>query len=150
MAYEEKRTSDESIGLEPILKLMRQLINKWWLIVAFVCVFAIAGFSIAKITYKESYTSGIIFNVSNKDGDMVGAAGTYITASDAQASTYIANNFKVLIQSGNDFITKVQDIVETTTGEKEYPRSSSGGKCEVKTTTGDIEITFLLITSTPL
>lgn len=38
--------------------------------------------------------------------------------------------------SGKDF------IVETTTGEKEYPRSSSGGKCEVKTTTGDIEITI--------
>ena len=53
MAYEEKKDSYvEEMGLEPILKLARQLINKWWLIVAFVCVFAIAGFSIAKITYN--------------------------------------------------------------------------------------------------
>ena len=123
MAYEEKKDSYvEEMGLEPILKLARQLIKKWWVIVAFVCVFAIAGFSIAKITYKESYTSSIIFNVSNKDRDIVGAAGTYTTVSDAQASGYIANNFKVLIQSGNDFITKVQDIVATTTGH-EYPKN---------------------------
>ena len=127
MAYEEKKDSYvEEMGLEPILKLARQLINKWWLIVAFVCVFAIAGFSIAKITYKEAYTSGIILNVSNKDRDIAGAAGTYTSVSDAQASGYIANNFKILIQSGNDFITKVQDIVTTTTGQeysKDYLRS---------------------------
>ena len=116
MAYEEKRTSDESIGLEPILKFMRQLISKWWIIVLFVAVFSASGFGIAKITYSEEYTSNLIFNVSNKDRDVAGAAGTYTTASDAQASTTIATNFKTLIQRGNDFITAVQANVKAQTG----------------------------------
>ncbi|MBO5065040.1 MAG: polysaccharide biosynthesis tyrosine autokinase [Clostridia bacterium] len=116
MAYEEKRTSDEAIGLEPILKFLRQLIGKWWLIVIFVVAFSVSGFGIAKLTYSESYTSNLIFNVSNKDRDVVGAAGTYTTASDAQASTTIATNFKTLIQRGNDFITAVQANVKAQTG----------------------------------
>ncbi len=118
MAYEEKRTSEEEIGLEFIFKFMRQLISKWWLIVIFVVVFAISGFALAKLTYEESYTSTIIFNVSNKDRDIAGNAATYVTASDAQASAIIANNLKTLLESGNDFITKVQKTVKDTTGEK--------------------------------
>ncbi len=117
MAYEEKRTSlDDDRGIEPILKFIRQILSKWWLIVLFVVVFAIGGFGIAKITYSEKYVSGIIFNVSNKNSDIAGAASQYMTVSDAQASATIANNFKELIQNGNDFITIVQDIVKTTTG----------------------------------
>ena len=120
MAYEGKKSSyEEDIGLEPIIKLIKQVLNKWWLIVIFVVAFSIAGFGIAKITYSEEFDSRIIFNVSNKDREIVGDAALYTTASDAQASTTIANNFKVLIQSGNDFITKIQDIVQSTTG-KEY------------------------------
>lgn len=119
MAYEEKRSSyDEATGLEPILKLVRQVLSKWWLIVIFVITFAVAGFGIAKITYTEAYTSQIIFNVSNKNKDVVGSNGLITSASDAQASTILANNFKTLIQTGDDFITKVQGIVESTTGEK--------------------------------
>ncbi len=118
MAYEEKRTAEEEIGLEFIFKFMRQLISKWWLIVIFVVVFALSGFAIAKLTYQESYTSTIIFNVSNKDRDIAGSAATYITASDAQASATIANSFKVLMESGDGFITKVQETVENTTGQK--------------------------------
>ena len=122
MAYEGKKSSyEEDIGLEPIIKLIKQVLNKWWLIVIFVVAFSIGGFGIAKITYSEEFTSGIIFNVSNKDREIVGDAALYTTASDAQASTTIANNFKVLIQSGNDFITKIQDIVQSTTG-KEYDK----------------------------
>ena len=126
MAYEEKKSSyDDETGLEPIIKLVKQVLNKWWLIVAFVVVFAIAGFGIAKITYTEEYTSGIIFNVSNKDREIAGDASLYTTASDAQASATLANNFKTLIQTGNDFISRVQEIVQSTTGEeykKEYLR----------------------------
>ncbi len=118
MAYEEKRTTEEEIGLEFIFKFMRQLISKWWLICIFVVVFAVSGFAIAKLTYKESYTSTIIFNVSNKDRDIAGAAATYITASDAQAATYIANNFKTLLLRGNDFVTKIQETVKSTTGQE--------------------------------
>ncbi len=124
MAYEDKKSSyDEVTGLEPIIKLVRQVLNKWWLIVAFVVAFSIAGFGIAKITYTESYTSGIIFNVSNKNKDIAGTAGIVTSASDAQASTTLANNFKTLIQTGNDFITKVQEIVKSTTGE-EYAKEN--------------------------
>lgn len=131
MAYEEKRTSDEAIGIEPILKFMRQLISKWWLIVLFVAIFSVSGFGIAKITYSEEYTSNLIFNVSNKDRDVAGAAGTYTTASDAQASTTIATNFKTLIQRGNDFITAVQANVKAQTG-KTYSKEQLRGMMNVE------------------
>lgn len=118
MAYEEKRTTEEDIGLEFIFKFMRQLISKWWLILIFVLIFSVTGFAIAKVTYRESYTSTIIFNVSNKDRDIAGSAATYLTASDAQASTTIANSFKTIVQRGNDFILRVQETVKNTTGQE--------------------------------
>mgnify|MGYP007130658553 CR=1 FL=1 len=49
--------------------------------------------------YTEEYTSGIIFNVSNKNKEITGSTGMITTASDAQASTTLANNFKTLIQT---------------------------------------------------
>ena len=76
MAYEEKRTNDEEFGLEPLFKLMRQIVSKWWVIAIFIAIFSVAGFGIAKITYTEQYSSSIIFNVSNKDRDIVGTPGT--------------------------------------------------------------------------
>ena len=116
MAYEEKRTSDESIGLEPILKFMRQLISKWWLIVLFVAIFSASGFGIAKLTYTEAYVSNLILNTSNKDREVDGVQAVVTTANDAQASTTIATNFKTLIQSSNDLITAVQANVKAQTG----------------------------------
>ncbi len=135
MAYEEKKGMyEEETGLEPLLKIVKQILNKWWIILAFVVAFAISGFGIAKITYNERYTSGIIFNVSNKDREIVGDAALYTTASDAQASATIANNFKILIQSGNDFITKIQEIVQSTTG-KEYSKDYLRGLISVEVVT---------------
>lgn len=131
MAYEEKRNQDEELGLEPILKLMRQLIGKWWLIVALVVVFAVSGFGLAKATYTEQYSSNLIFNVSNKDRDIAGAAATYVTASDAQASATIATNFKTLLERGNDFITAVQKTVKSTTG-IEYSKEKLRGMIDVE------------------
>lgn len=131
MAYEEKRTNEEEIGLEFIFKFMRQLISKWWLIFIFVLIFSVTGFAIAKLTYSESYTSKIIFNVSNKDRDIAGTAAQYVTASDAQASTYLANNFKVLLQNGNDFITKIQETVKGTTG-KDFSKEELRGMIGVE------------------
>lgn len=158
MAYEEKRSSyDEATGLEPIFKLVRQVLSKWWLIVVFVVTFAVAGFGIAKITYTESYTSQIIFNVSNKNKDIVGSNGLITSASDAQASTILANNFKTLIQTGDDFITKVQGIVESTTGEK-YEKDALRGLIGVEVVTdttlikvtvnsGDKDLTYAVATA---
>ncbi len=111
MAYEEKKTTEEEVGLEFIFKFMRQIISKWWLIVIFVVAFAASGFAIAKVTYKESYNSKLMLNVSNKDSDVQGTASQVLTASDAQASTFIANNFKILLSEGNDFITRIQEEV---------------------------------------
>ena len=125
MAYEEKRTSEEGFGIEPIFKLIRQIVSKWWVIAIFIIAFSIGGFGIAKITYSEQYVSTLILNVSNKDRELIGSQGAVTSASDAQASTTIANNFKILIQRGNDFITRVQNTVEATTGktyEKEHLR----------------------------
>ncbi len=117
MAYEEKRTQDEGLDLEPILKFIRIILAKWWLVMVFILAFSIAGFGIAKLTYSESYTSSIIFNVSNKDRDIVGEAGKYTTASDAQASATIASNFKYILENGRDFATRVVDTVKAKTGE---------------------------------
>ncbi len=116
MAYEEKRTQDEGLDLEPILKFIRIILAKWWLVLIFILAFSVAGFGIAKLTYSESYTSSIIFNVSNKDRDIVGEAGKYTTASDAQASATIANNFKYIIENGDDFASRVVDTVKAKTG----------------------------------
>lgn len=158
MAYEEKKSSyDETTGLEPILKLIRQLLSKWWLIVVFALVFAASGFGVAKITYTESFTSQIIFNVSNKDEDVLGSTGMITSASDTQASTILANNFKTLIQTGNDFITKVQKIVESTTGEK-YEKDQLRGLINVEVVTdttlikvtvrsGDTDLTYAVATA---
>lgn len=135
MAYEEKRNSaaatEEENFMIPILKFMRQLLSKWYLIVAFVVVFTVAGFGIAKATYTEQYDSTVYFNVSNKDRDIAGAAGTYTTSSDTQASITIANNFKTLIQNGNDFITDIQEIVEASTGVK-YEKTQLRGMISVE------------------
>ncbi len=158
MAYEEKRTSyDEATGLEPIIKIVRQVLAKWWLIVVFAVAFAVAGLGIAKFTYTEEYTSGIIFNVSNKDKEITGSVGLYTTASDAQASGYIANSFKTIIQKGNDFITKVQQIVKSTTG-KEYSKDELRGMISVEVVTdttlinvvvrsGDKDLTYAVATA---
>lgn len=158
MAYEEKRSSyDEAASLEPIFKLIKQLFAKWWLIVVFAIVFAISGFGVARLTYTESYTSQIIFNVSNKDKDVLGSTGMITSASDAQASTILANNFKTLIQTGNDFITKVQKIVESTTGdkyEKNQLRRLIGVEVvadttliKVTVTSGDSDLTYAIATA---
>ena len=158
MAYEEKRSSyDEATSLEPIFKLIKQIFAKWWLIVIFVVVFAVSGFGVARLTYTESYTSQIIFNVSNKDKDVLGSTGMITSASDAQASTILANNFKTLIQTGNDFITKVQKIVETTTGdeyEKNQLRRLIGVEVvadttliKVTVTSGDADLTYAIATA---
>lgn len=158
MAYEEKRTSyDEATGLEPIFKLIRQILGKWWLIALFAITFAVAGLGIAKLTYTESYKSQIIFNVSNKNKDVIGTNQTITSASDAQASTIIANNFKVLIQTGNDFITKVQKTVETTTGHK-YDKEQLRGLINVEVVTDttlikvtvnsdDVDLTYAVATA---
>ena len=125
--------------------------------VAFVLAFSVAGFGIAKITYTEEYTSGIIFNVSNKDREIVGDAALYTTASDAQASGYIANSFKTIIQKGNDFITKVQQIVKSTTGQ-EYSKDQLRGMISVEVVTdttlinvvvrsGDKDLTYAVATA---
>lgn len=116
MAYEEKRTQDEGLDLEPILKFIRIILAKWWLVLIFILAFSFAGFGIAKLTYSESYTSNIIFNVSNKleAGEDF---NKYNTASDMQASATIANNYKYIIENGEDFASRVAETVKVTSGE---------------------------------
>ena len=115
MAYEEKRTQDEGLDLEPILKFIRIILAKWWLVLIFILAFSFAGFGIAKLTYSESYTSNIIFNVSNKleAGEDF---NKYNTASDMQASATIASNYKYIIENGVDFAQRVADTVKATSG----------------------------------
>lgn len=157
MAYEEKRNLEEDRGIEPILKFIRQLVSKWWLIMIFIIIFAAAGFGIAKVTYTEQYVSKITFNVSNKNSEMLGTNGSVTSASDTQASVTIANNFKELIQNGNDFVSQVQQIVKTTTG-KEYDigylRAVIGVEVvtdstlmKVSVTTGDPELAYAISTA---
>ena len=116
MAYEEKKSYEDEENAYSIYKLLKILSRKWWVIVALMLVFAATGFGIAKVTYEDSYISRIILNISNKDKNIVGEPATYVTASDTQASAVIANNFKILIQQGDDFILAVQDAVKAKTG----------------------------------
>ena len=126
MAFEEKTVSQESSNsLYSILRLISVILKKWWFVAIFMVVFGLLGFIFSRVTYTEQYTSQIILNVSNKDKNIAGAAATYITQSDAQASGMIAINFKELVENGNDFITMIQDSVKDSTGrlyEKKYLR----------------------------
>ena len=124
MAYEEKRTSEEENDIYSLYKLIRVLLQKWWLIVLFTFAFAVGGYILAKVTYKEVYTSSIIFNISNREEK------TYLTASDAQASATIASNFKILVTRGNDFIVEVQKAVKAKTG-NDYSKGFLRGMIKV-------------------
>ncbi len=128
MAFEEKTSTNQesSNSLYSVLRLISVILKKWWFVAIFMVVFGLLGFIFSRITYTEQYTSQIILNVSNKDKDIAGAAATYITQSDAQASGMIAINFKELVENGNDFITMIQDSVKDSTGrlyEKKYLRN---------------------------
>ena len=120
MAYEEKNGNvvEESFNLYAFLRLMTVIAKKWWFVVIFMVVFMLFGFIFAKVTYTEQYSSQIIFNVSNKDKDIAGAAATYITQSDAEASAMLAINFKEIVENGNDFITAIRNSVLEETGKK--------------------------------
>ena len=125
MAYEEKTSYEDDTSLYSILRLINILMKKWWVILIFMIAFGLLGFIFSRITYTEQYSSQIIFNVSNKDKDIAGSASLYVTQSDAQASGMIANNFKNLIEGGNDFVTLIQKDVKEKTGktyEKKYLR----------------------------
>lgn len=116
LALDEKTIREDEDVVYSVYRLMKVISKKIPLIVAFVVIFSVAGFGIAKVTYEESYGSKIMINVANKDKDIAGAAADYVTASDAQASATIANNFKLLVQQGDDFIIAVQDAVKAKTG----------------------------------
>ncbi len=131
MAYEEKRTHDDDMGLAPVLKLLRQILSKWWLVVVFVVIFAVSGFGIARLTYEDHFTSKLILTVSNKDKNITGAIAGQTTSGDAQASAVIANTLKYLMQSGDGFITAVQDNVKAQTG-KEYDKEDLRGMMSIE------------------
>ncbi|MBR4287752.1 MAG: polysaccharide biosynthesis tyrosine autokinase [Clostridia bacterium] len=156
MAYEEKRTHDEDIGLAPILKILRQILSKWWLIVIFVALFSASGFGIAKITYTEQFSSNLILTVSNKDKN-ISSVQAQTTASDAQASAVIANTLKYLMQSGDGFITAVQKEVKSRT-DTLYDKDTLRGMMSVehvadsmivkiKVTSTDKELAYIVATS---
>lgn len=122
MAYEEKTTYEDDTSLYSFLRLLNILVKKWWVILFSMIAFGLLGFIFSRITYTEQYSSQIIFNVSNKDKDIAGSASLYVTQSDAQASGMIANNFKNLVEGGNDFVTMIQKDVKEKTG-KTYEKS---------------------------
>ena len=130
MAYEEKnKVEDSNASLYAILRLVSVIAKKWWFVVIFMVIFGLVGFIFSRVTYTEQYSSQIIFNVSNKDKNIAGAAATYITQSDAEASAMLAINFREILQNGNDFITAIRDNVAEKTGknyDKEYLREMIG------------------------
>lgn len=157
MAYEEKKTYEDDNGLYSVLKFVKILTQKWWIIVLLAIIFAIGGFAFAKISYRESYGSKILLNVANKDENIAGEASKYVTASDTQASQNIANGFKVLVQQGDDFITAVQSAVKAKTGET-FSKKQLRSMIDVETivdstiikisvTSGDKELAYAVSTS---
>lgn len=157
MAYEEKRSYDEEESGYSIFKLIKILAKKWWVIFLLTVVFTVAGFGVAKLTYVPQYTSRLIINISNKDEAIAGEAAKYTTASDAQASAVIANNFKIIIQQGDDFIIAVRDAVNAKTGveySKKELRSVIGVETvtdttmlKISVTTGDPELSYAITTA---
>ena len=111
MAYEEKKNgnNEEEFDFTFIMKFVHSLLKKWWLIILLAIAFTLGGFGVAKLTYNERYTSGIILSINNKNKDIAGTASTYSTSSDIQASASLATNMKLLVQHSNDFMTRVKN-----------------------------------------
>ena len=53
MAYEEKRHQDEGLDLEPILKFIRIILAKWWLVMIFILAFSISLYLSVKGASKK-------------------------------------------------------------------------------------------------
>lgn len=145
MAYEEKTNYEDDTSLYSFLRLLNILMKKWWVVVAFMLAFAMLGFMFARLTYTEQYSSQIIFNVSNKDKEIAGAAATYVTQSDAQASAMIAKNFQNLVENGNGFVTAIKKEVKETTG-KDYDIKEIRKMLEVSLLT-DGTLVYITVTS---
>ncbi len=145
MAYEEKTNYEDDTSLYSFLRLLNILMKKWWVVVAFMLAFAMLGFMFARLTYTEQYSSQIIFNVSNKDKEIAGAAATYVTQSDAQASAMIAKNFQNLVENGNGFVTAIKKEVKKTTG-KDYDIKEIRKMLEVSLLT-DGTLVYITVTS---
>lgn len=118
MAYEGKKASTVSKGSGSVFEFMSLMIVNWWLIILLVVAFGASGFGIAKITYREQFTSSLVFAVMSKTAD---GSGTYISDGDAQSSATIATNLKTIIQDSDSLISAIQDDVRVRTG-KEYSK----------------------------
>ncbi len=114
-------TRDEEYGVsfEAILKLIRIIATKWWVIVVLVFVFAVAGFGFSKATYEDRYSSKILINASNKAGDIAGDAAKYTTASDVTASAMFATSFKWILMNTDDIYQYVLKEVKANTGKQD-------------------------------
>ncbi len=148
MAYEEKRSYDDENNGYSIFRLIKILTKKWWVIVLLTAIFTVAGFGVAKFTYVPQYTSRLIINISNKTESIAGEAAKYTTASDAQASAVIANNFKIIIQQGDDFINAVRDAVYAKTG-VEYSKKALRSVIAVETVADTTMLKISVTTSDP-
>ncbi len=112
------RDEEYGVSFETILKLIRVIASKWWVILILVLIFASAGFVFSRITYEERFSSKILFNASNKSSDIAGEAAKYTTASDVQASVMFAESFKFILTDTTPIYSLVGQAVKAQSGQE--------------------------------
>ncbi|HZJ77728.1 MAG TPA: polysaccharide biosynthesis tyrosine autokinase [Clostridia bacterium] len=91
MKYPDSAVPEEK-GIEiNIIKFLRALVKRWWIIVLIAVIGGSAGFTIAEITKTPTYSSTFAFVVSNKGDDEV------FSSSDIAASIKMANTYKYIL-----------------------------------------------------
>ena len=106
------KTEQEGISFEVLMIYIRKVLKKWWVVVLSAVLLAVAGFTIAKLTYTPQYTSQIMFVASNKDTSLIvsGQSNADIT----ELTTKVANNcgYKVTADQIKSFVS-VQSVEDT-------------------------------------
>jgi receptor protein-tyrosine kinase len=103
----DKQSGGIEINLE---NLINMIIKKWFLILIFGVVFAVAGIIVAEVTGFDTFSSSIVFIVSNRDLAAAQTADS-ISAQDITASIDMTNNFKYLL-TGSTMIQEIQKTLE--------------------------------------
>ncbi|NMP37864.1 MAG: polysaccharide biosynthesis tyrosine autokinase [Clostridiales bacterium] len=110
MAYNDAVVEEGFIDINSVLKFIRIILKKWWIIVLLAITFCVGGFVVAKITYTPVYTIKTTFTTDNKTADVEGAPSQYRTSSDISASEALARNLAYMLNNNNLLHTRVAEV----------------------------------------
>ena len=88
---ETKKEYEEGLSLDTVLMYAKKILDKWFAILLVAVLFALAGFAVAVLNYRDHYSSQIMLIASNKSSTLTAAVQSQ---SDINASVSLAESFK--------------------------------------------------------